>query len=316
MFTSEVSFSFRNEVLSGTVFLPGGAEPHPAVVMVHGSGGVDRYGAQGTLKPVMERFVMAGFAVLSYDKPGVGWSTGRWERQTFDDRAAETLTAVRFLAQRPDIDAARIGLWGISQGGWTVPITVASAAAEIAFAVLVSASALTPCEQSIHQIVRRLRGDGFSEVQVARAVELHERRTAALAAATPSSRILAEEPESSTRQPWYEYCRTSPEELDFVRPIWHFDVLPFVRRLSCPLLAIWGAEDVHMPAQRCAAAFAASLAEADHESFRIQVFPAADHRIRVSGEGNVASGLAPGYVESMVTWLAEVTHRRERTVHG
>ncbi|MFJ3933880.1 alpha/beta hydrolase family protein [Streptomyces sp. NPDC090029] len=304
MRTDEVTFVLGGVRLAGTIFLPDSEGPYPAVVIVHGSGAVDRYGAEGTLRPVIHHFAASGYAVLAYDKPGVGNSDGDWLRQTFSDRASETLTAVRILADRPDIDANRVGLWGISQGGWTAPMTAVLAPGEIGFAILVSASAITPCQQYLHQLDVELNRDGFTATQIAQAKNLTKQRTAALAGGVPGSEILAAEPPSLAAEPWYRYCATDAEELDFVRPIWQFDVSPFLRRVSCPLLALWGAQDVHMPAQRCAAAFAVDLAEAGHQDFRLQVFPHANHRLRDTRAGAAPDALAAGYLDDMTRWLS------------
>ncbi|MFC6080468.1 alpha/beta hydrolase family protein [Sphaerisporangium aureirubrum] len=300
MRTDEVAFMVGESRIAGTLHLPDGEGPHPAVVIVHGSGAVDRFGIDGTLRPVITHFAASGYATLSYDKPGVGESSGRWMDQTFDDRAAETLLAVRFLAGRPDVDACHIGLWAISQGGWTAPLTATLAPGEIDFTILVSASAMTPCEQSMHQLNTELTRDGFTAHDIGRAVEVMERRTAGMRAGRAGADILATEPLWLAGEPWYPYCETDEEELDYVRPIWHFDVSPLMRRLSCPVLAIWGADDVHMPAQRCAATFAADLAAARHPDFRLQVYPHADHRLRVSR----TCALAPGYLDDMTHWLS------------
>lgn len=293
----DVVFAFDGMKLAGTLHLPGGPGPHPAVVIVHGSGEVDRLGIEGTLRPVIDHFAGSGFAVLAYDKPGVGASTGHWMRQTFADRARETLAAVRFLTATPGIDATRVGLWGISQGGWIAPMTAALAPAEIAFAILVSAASMTPFQQSMHQLRTELSRDGFPDAQISRAEELMERRGAALAAGVPGAEILAAEPPELAAEPWWPYCATDGEELDYVRPIWRLDVLPFLRALRCPTLAAWGARDVHMPAQRCAAAFAAAFAQGGHQDFRLQIYPNADHRLRNAG------AVVPGYLDDLTRWL-------------
>ena len=296
-------------LLSGTLFLPStdamtqrGAR-HPSIVIVHGSGAVDRFGADGTLHPIISHFTASGYAVLSYDKPGVGDSAGDWLRQTFEDRAAETVAATRFLAAHPAVDSTRIGLWGISQGGWVGPLAAVLAPDEISFLIVVSASAMSPCAQFEHQLRTEMTRDGFDDGQIAAALALSARRTAALSAGVPGAEILAAESEALRAEPWYRYCRAEADELEFVRPIWQFDLSPSLRSLRCPLLAIWGADDIHMPAQVCAAGFAADLATAGHPDFRLQVYPRAGHRMRVDAPGLPPDTFAAGYLEEMADWL-------------
>ncbi len=85
----------------------------PGLVLVDGAleGKADGW---GSFPKILTGF---GVAVLSHDKPGCGGSPGSWYDQTFDDRARETLAAVRCLAGQPGVDPDRIGLFGVSQGG-------------------------------------------------------------------------------------------------------------------------------------------------------------------------------------------------------
>ncbi len=142
--------SFRNgpERLVGSLLLPPGPGPHPAVVAIEGSGDASfRLGWTAGYFPfwkdVAEFLVDRGYAVLLYDKPGVNASTGDWRRQSFQDRADEVIAAVQHLAQRDDIDARRIGLVGHSQGGWIAQIAGATHPEEVAFLVLLAGPAVS-----------------------------------------------------------------------------------------------------------------------------------------------------------------------------
>lgn len=302
----EVQFHHRNQQLSGTLHLPHGTGPHPGVVIVHGSGAVDRDGADGTLVPIVEHFVRARFAVLSYDKPGVGRSTGDWTAQTFGDRAEETLAAVRFMRRHASVHGDQVGLWGISQGGWIAPLAAVSPGADVAFVIVVSASAITPHAQSSWLVEHQLRADGFAEEQISRALDVVEQRTTAMAGDATSEEILASECQEMCDEPWYERFISPPGEVDFIRAIWEFDPVPVLQRLRAPLLAIWGSHDVHMPVRKCATVFAAALERSGNDNFRLQVFPHADHRLReAAGNGPAETGreIVAGYLTSMTDWL-------------
>jgi pimeloyl-ACP methyl ester carboxylesterase len=120
--------------------LPPGPGPFPAIVMGHGSGPVTRQ----QQAPLATGFVQAGFAVLRYDKRGVGGSGGVYEvagnvansERVFPILAGDMVAGVEFLKTRPEIDPARIGLFGVSQAGWIVPLA-ASRSADVRFMILV-----------------------------------------------------------------------------------------------------------------------------------------------------------------------------------
>ena len=124
--------------------LPPGSGPSPAVVIGHGSGPVGiSDGAD-----YVPFLLMRGFAVLRYDKRGVGQSTGTYRGVSTANSAVQIATlggdmasAVAFLAQRPDIDFRRLGLLGTSQAGW-VMVEAAERSPEVSFIVAVTGSVL------------------------------------------------------------------------------------------------------------------------------------------------------------------------------
>src|SRR5208282_3620575 len=103
----EEQVRFRNgEVtLGGTLFLPAGSKPRAAVVIFHGSGPQARDSFMG------HWFAEQGIACLTYDKRGVGESTGDFQKVAFPTLVDDGLAAISFLKARADIDAHRIGVW-------------------------------------------------------------------------------------------------------------------------------------------------------------------------------------------------------------
>src|SRR5262249_48498691 len=130
--------------LAGLLTVPLGPGPHPALVVVHGSGPGTRS------QPVIEvdRFARQGIAVLAYDKRGCGTSTGDWRLVDFEVLAEDVLAGVRSLCHDRRIRADKIGLWGISQAGWIIPLA-ASRSPDGAVIVPISGAAVMPAEQEV-----------------------------------------------------------------------------------------------------------------------------------------------------------------------
>src|SRR5262249_4048650 len=120
----EVVFASGDVRLAGTLTLPLGPGPHPALVFVHGSG-PQRRGAE-TVEAA--RFAQHGIASLAFDKRGTGESTGDWQQSDFDDLADDVLAGVRLLRRDRRIRADKVGLWGISQAGWVMALAAARSA--------------------------------------------------------------------------------------------------------------------------------------------------------------------------------------------
>ena len=150
--------------LSATLVLPNTPGPHPAIVMVHGSGPATR----DTLRPWADVYARAGVAVLISDKRGSGASMGSWSQATFDDLAGDALAGLAFLQGRPEINPRQVGLHGMSLGSWVAPLA-ALRSRDVAFVIAESAPALTPVEHELMRVEHQLRADGFPRLTIARA---------------------------------------------------------------------------------------------------------------------------------------------------
>ncbi len=153
--------------LSGTLFLPAGEGPFPAVVFIEGSGdssyreGWEPGERRPWFWPQLQRwFEQRGHAVYLHDKPGVGRSAGNWRREDFDDRADNVIAALRAVAAQPDIDAARIGVLGHSQGGWIGVMVAARWPGEVAYVVSLAGPATGVRQQIIEDTRNRWQCEG------------------------------------------------------------------------------------------------------------------------------------------------------------
>lgn len=133
--SAPVEFHDGNVLLTGTLYLPAGAGPHPAVVMTHASGPETREANQA----LAEAFANAGIAALAYDKRGSGSSTGHLKTASFADLTADAAAGAIALRARRDIDGAHVGVYAHGQGATWSPM-VAERDATIAFVVAVGAS--------------------------------------------------------------------------------------------------------------------------------------------------------------------------------
>ena len=149
-------------VLRGTLSTPRWRRPpFPAVVMVHGSGRVAREHLVGDRR----RLVWLGFAVLAYDKRGVGASSGVYEQRGGDGAettlrrlAADAARAFDALAENPAIDAERLGFFGASQAGWVIPLAAELTRRPPRFNVILSGPAVST---GVELYYSDLTGDGI-----------------------------------------------------------------------------------------------------------------------------------------------------------
>ena len=169
----EVTFSFGADELYGVLTLPPGEGPHPAIVLVSGSGGPDGDRAGATSRTFVDhshRLALDGFAALRYDPPGVGRSTGDVGLPSLEARVEETVAALSLLRSSPMVDADRVGLLGFSQGPWVMAMTAVRHPDDVAFLISVVGSGQSVARQQVHGIEAQSRAAGLAEDDVTRAV--------------------------------------------------------------------------------------------------------------------------------------------------
>jgi len=142
--------------LYGTLYLPPGRGPHAVMIIHNGSNRWTRVGWNA----LFALFTSHGIGLVSYDKRGVGASGGECcpyrEPFYFAHLAGDLIGAAQLLVDHPDIDPARIGLYGFSQGGWVVPIAAAGAPERFAVVFIGSGPTVTLGEELLYS---ELTGD-------------------------------------------------------------------------------------------------------------------------------------------------------------
>jgi uncharacterized protein len=153
-------FADGGVTLAGRLLVPPGKGPFPAVVIVPGSVPAHR----DTYDLWAFYFASRGFAVLSYDKRGVGRSSGRYVRAPTDENlrnlASDALAGVAWLRRQRDVDQQRIGLSGGSQAGWVIALAAAESPT-VRFAALQSGPAMSVGRQSVYSALTK---DGTVDV--------------------------------------------------------------------------------------------------------------------------------------------------------
>jgi pimeloyl-ACP methyl ester carboxylesterase len=112
----------------------------------------------------------AGFAVLRYDPPGVGKSSGEAGYESLDLRRDESLAALNYLQSRSEISPDRIGLWGGSQGSWIIAMASAKSPSDVAFLISVAGSGTKVADQQIHSIESESIAANMPEIDITKAV--------------------------------------------------------------------------------------------------------------------------------------------------
>lgn len=302
----EVSFGPGSSPLSGTLLTPAGAGPHPAMVLMPGSGNESRDG----LMDLARAFAGQGMVTLVYDKRGTGKSQGSWLDESLDDLRDDAASAVRFLRAEPGVDPARVGAWGISQSGWVLP-RLAGEIPDLAFVICVTGGGNRPRETEEFGYQNELAHAGFVDADRTAALALVSRYMAYLANGEDRTGLLTEIAKSKTQR-WssvVDLGRVLPDEAGRAKWAWVavYDPQADMAAMHMPVLVLLGGRDPFTPTDSALTAWHAGLSAAGNPHDRVMVYTAAGHGIRLNGHDmHTAPVYAPGYLEDQFAWLKEL----------
>jgi len=233
----------------------------------------------------------AGIGVVTFDRRGEGGSTGEATRGRFELQVEDALAVLSA------VDAERVGLWGLSQGGWIGPLA-AAASDQVAFLVLLASTGVTPSQQMMYAVERQLRLAGYGDEVVERALDLRRRFEAWVHRPEPDDELAAALWDG-VDEPWWGQAWLPPALLDEEsRRLWieemDFDPRPSFAQVRVPALLFYGAEDSWTPVEPSVEAWRAARAD----EVEIVVVPGAEHDLTLP-DGT----FAPEYERRLVEWL-------------
>ncbi len=307
---------FRSGVaeLEGTLSLPSrGGEQHPAVVLVHGSGKATR--DTPGFGELANFLVLEGFAVLRYDKRGWGESTyGETVYPFLDDLARDAAAAVRYLRSRGEIDPARVGLVGFSEGAWVAGITSSYMPRDVAFVALLSGGGVAPAEQERYRVRAEMEAAGFADQTIDEACAYMDLKFDVARTGAGWDRY-ADRARNLRRSSWMRYTgRWS--SVQFAQAAWNeaLGYTPSIRlvHVERPVLAILGERDLLTPVDETATALRASFDGERSALLEVAIIPKANHLMLESASGSIRfkqselprlERYAPGFFETLRAWL-------------
>lgn len=308
-----VRFASGKVNLAGTLVLPEGSGVHPAVVLFHGSG------AQVRDLFTARWFASQGVAALAYDKRGVGESTGDFRAIPFMELCDDGLAAISYLKSRKEVDAKRIGVWGLSQGGWLGPLA-ASRSAKVAFVIAVSGPGVSPGEQMIVYYANELRRGGMPERDVQEASVVRRDIWKYMSSGNGYEKVKGELEQARTKA-WFGLAKeqqddsfgTLPRPEELSKPVgrsllWfkqemNYDPVVALRAVRVPALFLFGDRDQLIPVQKSVSVLQQVLREDAHHDFTIREFANDDHEMRLD-VGDTQGDVDADYLRTMREWLA------------
>jgi dienelactone hydrolase len=323
--TRDVRWDNDGATLVGTVYVPEGAGPFPAVLLVHAAGRSTR--KDWPYVNHAELFARNGIVALVYDKRGTGQSTGTFDRfPNLGELTRDALGGVAVLKSVRAVDTARLGIWGRSQGAWIVAMAAAESR-DVRFVIPVAGGSVRPIEQELFVQSNWLRKAGATPEQLAEIERVSrlvwgyyatgEHQADAQAALDglrasawfpPLASNVSGYPRSGQLEPpqWVAEHRATDVRWQ-AGLLW--DPANLWAKISVPVLGIFGGADEITPTVASVAALTGAAAGAGNRNVTVKVFDGAAHSLCPAfPRERLVDGCAPvpAYDSLLVAWIRSV----------
>ncbi|WCM42308.1 lysophospholipase [Flavobacterium sp. CBA20B-1] len=304
--------------LAGTLTMPNGKGPFPAVVLVSGSGAQDRNEELLGHKPfllIADRLTKNGFAVLRYDDRGVAQSEGNFESATTFDFAKDTKSALEYLKTIKEIDRKNIGILGHSEGGMIAQI-VAAENKDVAFIISLAGPGIAIDELMLTQKYEIEKAYGLSNEDLEASKNLYkkiyeiiknnpsnEKAKQAIKSflkTDPAYKELSEKQindlAAATDSNWFTtFIRYNPEKN--------------IAKIKAKALILNGEKDVQVTAKENLEGWRKGLAH--NKNVTIKSYPNLNHLFQLAKTGmpdeygTIETTMEPAVLEDITKWLNE-----------
>jgi pimeloyl-ACP methyl ester carboxylesterase len=291
--------------LAGTLTLPKGGGPFPAVLLITGSGPQNRNEEVFNHRPfwvLADYLTGRGIAVLRVDDRGVGQSTGSNAKATTEDFAEDVLAGIEYLKTVKEINSQKIGLIGHSEGGIIAPM-VAVQSKDVAFIVLIAGTGLTgeeilylqsaliskaegannekiendlKIQKSLYSVIKKEKDDKIAREKLKRILDVE------IAKLSEEEKKSAGDVDAAIEQqinrllcPWFRFFLV-------------YDPKPILTKVKCPVLAIGGEKDLQVPPRENLSAIKKALKKGKNKDYTVKEIPGLNHLLQTAETGSVS----------------------------
>jgi len=273
-----IHFQFQSDTIEGVVNLPNKkysiGEKTPLVIFVHGDGELGR-DASGYYKHIWNELAKKGIASMSWDKKGIGESTGKWLNQSMEDRANQVIAAIDFIKADPRFDFSSIGSIGFSQAGWVMP-KVASLSDYPDFIISVS-GAINWKRQSNYLTRTRMELEGVNKEVIEAGVRQNEIDFNLFNANSTYSDYVAYQKEKCKNEQEEDCDFMNEERFYFVKKNISSDAEQDLKNIRCPIFGVFGAEDLNVDFEESYQTYERIFSTNNTDNYQLKIYPEAEH---------------------------------------
>ncbi len=326
----EVSYENKaaGVTFAGTLTLPEGTGPFPAVLLISGSGAQDRDESIFQHRPflvIADHLTRQGIAVLRVDDRGVGGTSAGNdpENATTEDFVGDAICGVDFLRQRKEIAKGQIGLIGHSEGGVIAPM--ASVRDErIAYIILLAGTGVRGDQLLMRQNELISRASDTDEEEIQTGLALNRKLFDV---------ILRDDLDSAGQAAEIKKILETTEDMDqdqadqikaqlgnrWIQWFIRHDPVPTLEKVQIPVLALNGTLDLQVPCQENLDAIKAALQRGGNRDHETIAYPSLNHLFQhcetgaITEYATIEETFSTEVLDKMTSWIQrQINHDQKQ----
>ncbi len=334
-YNEEVVYENKKDTvkLAGMLTLPHDNKPHPAVILITGSGSQDRnetVAGHRLFLVLADYLTRRGIAVLRLDDRGIGGSNLGLPTQTSENYAGDVLAGIEYLKSRKEINLKQIGLIGHSEGGMIAPM-VAVRSKDVAFIVSMAGLGQTG-EDAIYTQTALLQKAGGASPEITTQTVAALKNIYSILKAEPDNKLAERKIRESLaiqlgainkeQQKAFALVKATLEtQIPMDLSAWFryfiaYNPRPTLEKVKIPVLAINGENDLQVAPKENLALIEAALRKGENKDYTIKSFPKLNHLFQTSQIGSlneydkIEETIAPQVLETIADWILKRTEKK------
>ncbi|MCL7988841.1 alpha/beta hydrolase [Sphingobacterium sp. lm-10] len=311
----EVSFenTASDVTLAGTLTQPKEPGRYPAVILVSGSGPQNRNSEVEDHKPfevLADYLTRQGIIVLRYDDRGIAQSTGNFLQSNIADFSRDALAGLTFLKTQTNVDSARLGMIGHSEGGLISLLLAGQHAPGLRFIVSLAGPAMPIDSLMVLQLYHVGKSQGMSEAELAKVRPINRKNFEIVKSNLPAPVAMSQLLKNMRSVGGASGALQKELQVMLLEPYRYFmriDPVPFIQKINIPLYAAFGDKDIQVPAKENQKSLVANLP--GNPQSRIKTYPNLNHLLQPAKTGalqeyyTIETTIEPELLKDIANWI-------------
>lgn len=305
-----LEFTSNKDTLVGYLRKPQNVQTYPVIVVLHSAS----HGHHDSeLYNHLETHMNAiGVGVFTYDRRGSGESTGDFNTASLETLSQDALNAIELLKTRSDVEINKIGLFGISQGGWLGPLAYSISSQDISFMILLSSSGVSPARQMEYSAVTTLTMNNYSYEIIEKAKHLRN-ITNEYYRGNRDRQKTQDEIDKYREEDWFSdvylpWRGNLPEDVSVTKWIHEMDFNPreYFKKVKIPIALFYGATDRWVPIEESIEIWKDVFEKNGNSNFEIHRINNAGHMMILDEDNNPEQEIiSDQYTNELKKWVSK-----------